>query len=116
MAPSVYAVARSSHGCCATAGSCAAAFHARAATTLVICSEGSAGSAPCHHGPEPAVIAIGTAIGSAPSGRVERSSQSHSSMARGVVAGATSWKTSKACRAAAGWLSGERRSPSSPQP
>ncbi len=82
----------------------------------MICSEDSPGSAPCHHGPEPAVSAIGTAIGRPPSGSVARSSQSHSSRARGVVAGATSSKTSNACKAAAGWLSGERRSPSRPQP
>ena len=98
----------------AIAGSCSAARQARAATTLVICSEDSVGSAPAHQGPDPAVIAIGSAIGSPPSASVTPSSQWQSVAACG--AGPASAKTSKACSAAAGWLSGERRSPSSPQP
>ena len=58
----------------------------------------------------------GSAIGRPPSGRLTESSQSHSAAACSAVAGAMSSNTSKACAAAPGWLSGERRSASRPQP
>ena len=98
----------------AIAGSPSAATQARAATTLVICSEEVVASAPAHQGPEPAVIAIGSAIGRPPSSRLTVSSQWQSVAACG--ARPVSANTSNACSAAAGWLSGDRRSPSRPQP
>ncbi|MEU6999778.1 hypothetical protein [Nonomuraea sp. NPDC046570] len=64
----------------------------------------------------PAVVVSGSANGRPPSGRDTLSSQSHSRAACGAVAGAISSNTSMACSAAPGWLSGERRSGSKPQP
>ncbi|WP_344836247.1 hypothetical protein [Nonomuraea dietziae] len=79
----------------------------------MICSDDSERSAPCHHGAVACVTVSGRANGRPPSGRVTVCNQSHSSAARGL--GACS-NTSKACSAEPGWLSGERRSGSRPQP
>jgi hypothetical protein len=100
----------------ATAGSCVATRCAAPATTAVICKDDWDGSAAVQKGAEPADTRSGSANGRPPSGRVTDASQSQSSVACGAVAGAISSKTSKAWWAAAGWLSGERRSDSSPQP
>jgi hypothetical protein len=61
-----YAVARSNHGCPATAGSCRATRCASAATTAVICNDGTPESASTQNGAQPAGSAMGSANGSPP--------------------------------------------------
>ncbi len=78
-----------------------------------MCSEDTSGSAPAQNGAVAVASATGRANGSPPSGSVAPASQSHSSDARGLVTGATSSNTSKACIAPTGWLSTARRSGSS---
>ncbi|MFD0479412.1 hypothetical protein ACFQ0B_73055 [Nonomuraea thailandensis] len=111
-----YRVARPSHGCAATAGSWAATRCATAAVMAVICRDEVVASPPDHQGAVAVESVSGSENGSPPSGSVTVSSQSHSAAACGEVTGAASSNTSKACSAAPGWLSGERRSGSSPQP
>ena len=82
----------------------------------MICSDDASWSAPSHHGELPAGSVTGSANGTPPSGSETRAIQSHSSTARGDRTGATSAIASNAWRAAPGWLSGDRRSASSPQP
>lgn len=89
---------------------------ALAATCVVIWSDDTGVLGSTHNGALPARSALGRANGSPPSGKLMAASQSHNSTARGVVVGATSASTSKACMAPAGWLSGDRRSGSRPQP
>ena len=84
-------------------------------TIALICSEDSAGLALAQKGAQPAGLSTGTANGTPPSGNVTVSSQSQSSRARGLVAGAMSSNTSNACSAGPGWLRVSRRSGSSPQ-
>ena len=86
------------------------------ATIAVICSEERLLSADAQNGAQAAGSGTGRAKGSPPSGSVTAASHSHSSTARGVVAGAASANASNACRAPPGWLVRERRSGSSPQP
>jgi hypothetical protein len=106
---------RFSQGCSATAGSWRAARWAIAVTIALIWSEELSGSALAQNGAQPAGLSTGTANGTPPSGRVTVSSQSQSSSACGLVAGAMSSNTSKACSAGAGWLRVSRRSGSRPQ-
>jgi hypothetical protein len=82
----------------------------------VIWSEDVPGSAFAQNGAVAAGSATGRANGKPPSGSVTDASQSHSSAAHGLVAGAASAIASNACSAPPGWLSGARRSGSSPQP
>ncbi|MFC7105575.1 hypothetical protein ACFQQB_37235 [Nonomuraea rubra] len=109
-------MAFSSHGCAATAGSWAATRWAAAAVTAVICRDEVVASPPAHQGAVAVESVSGSENGSPPSGSVTESSQSHSAAACGEVTGPISSNASKACSAAPGWLSGERRSGSSPQP
>ena len=62
----------------------------------VICSDEWSGSASAQNGAQPARLCTGRANGTPPSGSVTVCSQSHSSTARGLVAGAMSSNTSKA--------------------
>ncbi|MEU1727623.1 hypothetical protein [Nonomuraea sp. NPDC005692] len=82
----------------------------------MICNDEVLVSAPAHQGAVPSARVSGSANGRPPSGIVTDSSQSHSATACGAVSGPISSNTSKACSAAPGWLSGERRSGSRPQP
>ena len=81
-----------------------------------MCSEDVRVSACAHQGAVPAASPNGSTNGSPPSACETDPSQSHSSAARGLVEGAMSSNTSNACSAPPGWLSGTRRSGSSPQP
>jgi hypothetical protein len=85
-------------------------------TTVVMWREVDVVSAAPHIGAEPALAPPGSANGTAPPGKATASSQSRSPAAIGLVKGATSSNTSKACSAATGWLAGARRSGSSAHP
>ena len=111
-----YVVARSSHGWAATAESWTATRCAAAAVIAVICNEELDGAERCHHGPEPAVRLSGNTNGRPPSTSEIDSSQSHNATACEFVVGAISSSSSNAWCAAAGWLSGDRRSGSRPHP
>ncbi len=78
-----------------------------------MCSDETSGSAPAQNGAVAVASPMGRANGSPPSGSETAASQSHSAAARGLVTGATSSNTSKACIAPTGWLSTARRSGSS---
>ncbi len=65
-------------------------------TKALIWSEEAVGSACAQKGAHPVGSETGSANGSPPSGRATDASQSHSSTARGLVAGAMSSNTSKA--------------------
>jgi hypothetical protein len=89
---------------------------ARPATAAVMWSDDTAGSAASHQGAVPADCDTGNANGRPPSGSETAASQSQSSTARGLVAGAASANVSNAWNAPPGWLSGARRSGSRPHP
>lgn len=97
MASRHHVVARASQGVVADAGIVPATRCAVAATCAVICSDDVFVSGSLHQGAHPAGLLIGRANGSPPSASECPSSQSQSSTARGVVAGAISASTSKAC-------------------
>jgi hypothetical protein len=63
---------------------------------------GDRGAGAAHQGATPAVLVMGSAKGSPPSGRETESSQSQSAAAWAALAGAMSSNTSKACSAAPG--------------
>ena len=117
MAARQYAVARASHGWCGDGGVvCGDAVRLAGDRRRDLQRGDVAGSAETQNGAQAAGSGIGNANGRPPSGSETPSSQSHSSAARGVVAGAASANASSACSAAPGWLVTERRSGSRPQP
>ena len=81
-----------------------------------MCSDDTSEAAFAQNGAHPAGSVTGSAKGRPPSPSVAEVSQSQTATARAELTGPTSAKTSRAWSAPAGWLSGERRSGSSPQP